>query len=312
MTDDGDDDSNVNRMTDAPARRALEGNRSIADRSTSNCSPGNRPAGIRSILTAWPTIVRPAIARPTIGRQAIARSTPARPTGAGSAGSRSTDDRQTGRRSTLLPACVRAAPRPRVEWRTRPRRALRRSGRIVPDTTHKNMTDDITTPPPSSAARPLPSFGPLRWIVRHWRGDYSLGIAFWLNQSPIYALRTICSQVLMTRVFERLGEGQGPGDNDAIASALAAVPPVVLADVALSLLNVWWVVGVWRAARRHIARTGRRFWARAAQVTAALVAARIAYSIVVIPHSIETLQLLVIDPGRLLTDPVGTLKNWLF
>ncbi|AJY40257.1 hypothetical protein I6G56_21600 [Burkholderia humptydooensis] len=120
------------------------------------------------------------------------------------------------------------------------------------------MTDDITTPPPSSAARPLPSFGPLRWIVRHWRGGYSL------------------------------------------------------ADVALSLLNVWWIVGVWRAARQHIARTGRRFWARAAQMTVALVAARIVYSIVAIPHSIETLQFFVINPGSLFTDPVGTPRNWLF
>ncbi|MCW0057351.1 hypothetical protein OIV38_16235, partial [Burkholderia pseudomallei] len=108
------------------------------------------------------------------------------------------------------------------------------------------MTDDITTPSP--APRPLPSFGPLRWIVRHWRGGYSLAVSFWLNQAPIYALRTICSQVLMTRVFELLDPGQGPGDNDALANALAAVPPVVLADAALSLLNVWWIVGVWRAA----------------------------------------------------------------
>lgn len=143
------------------------------------------------------------------------------------------------------------------------------------------MTDDITTPSP--APRPLPGFGPLRWIVRHWRGGYSLAVSFWLNQAPIYALRTICSQVLMTRVFELLDPGQGPGDNDALANALAAVPPVVLADAALSLLNVWWIVGVWHAASRHIAATGRRFWARAAQVMVALAAVRIVYGIAVIP-----------------------------
>ncbi|MET5013248.1 hypothetical protein AAHH80_40150, partial [Burkholderia pseudomallei] len=55
------------------------------------------------------------------------------------------------------------AARSSVEWLARPRRALRRSGRIVRDTTHKNKTDDITTPSP--APRPQPSFGPLRWIV---------------------------------------------------------------------------------------------------------------------------------------------------
>lgn len=44
----------------------------------------------------------------------------------------------------------------------------------------------------------------------------------------------------------------------------------------------------------------------------ALAAARIVYGIAVIPHSIESLQLLVIHPGSLLTDPVGTLRNWLF
>nr|WP_230479334.1 hypothetical protein [Burkholderia humptydooensis] len=47
-------------------------------------------------------------------------------------------------------------------------------------------------------------------------------------------------------------------------------------------------------------------------MTVALVAARIVYSIVAIPHSIETLQFLVINPGSLFTDPVGTLRNWLF
>ncbi|AHI68123.1 hypothetical protein NX868_29390 [Burkholderia thailandensis] len=174
------------------------------------------------------------------------------------------------------------------------------------------MTDDITTPAPSSAARPLPSFGPLRWIVRHWRGGYSLAVSFWLNPVPVSVLRTVCSEVLMTRVFELLDHGQGPGDNDAIASAIAAVPAVVLADAALSLLNVWWIVGVWRAAERHIALTGRRFWARAAQLAVALVAAHIVYKLAIIPHSIESLQLFIVHPMSIFTDPAGALKSWLF
>nr|WP_243435700.1 hypothetical protein [Burkholderia pseudomallei] len=248
---------------------------------------------------------RSATAHPSIARPASRRSMRATPMSARAAAIRPTLAEPNAGRGR-----ARCAARCSVEWRARPRRALRRSGRIVRDTTHKNMTDDITTPSP--APRPLPSFGPLRWIVRHWRGGYSLAVSFWLNQAPIYALRTICSQVLMTRVFELLDPGQGPGDNDALANALAAVPPVVLADAALSLLNVWWIVGVWHAASRHIAATGRRFWARAAQVMVALAAVRIVYGIAVIPHSIESLQLLVIHPGSLLTDPVGTLRNWLF
>ncbi|AJX34293.1 hypothetical protein [Burkholderia oklahomensis] len=171
------------------------------------------------------------------------------------------------------------------------------------------MTDDITTT--SSAARPLPGFGPLRWIVRHWRGDYSLAVSFWLNQAPIYALRMICSEVLLNRAFSALDQAQAPGDNEAIAHALASIPVAVFADAALSLLNIWWIVGVWRAAARHIDRTGRRFWARAAQVVMVLAAMRIVYGIASIPRTIETFQLLILNPMSLLTNPIDVLTRLL-
>ncbi|KVD83371.1 hypothetical protein WS62_01610 [Burkholderia sp. ABCPW 14] len=169
------------------------------------------------------------------------------------------------------------------------------------------MTDDITTP--SSATRPVPGFGPLRWIVRHWRGDYSLSVSFWLNPLPLSALRTIGSHFLISRAFSALA--QGPG-GDSLAHAMAAIPTAVFADAALSLLNIWWIAGVWRAAARHIDHTGRRFWARAAQVVAALAAVKIVYGIAIIAHTIETLQLLLVNPMSAFTDPIGALTKLLF
>lgn len=91
------------------------------------------------------------------------------------------------------------------------------------------------------------------YVVRHWRGQLSLPISYWVN----YAFLTT---------------GTGGALNVAYAVGLGASSPFV----ALALLGacvaayVWSVVGVWRSANNHIKRTGRYGWATTTQTIIAV------------------------------------------
>ena len=108
----------------------------------------------------------------------------------------------------------------------------------------------------------LANLGPYRpgpgrsYVVRHWRGDLSLAKSFWLN----WILSTLTILILF------------------LCSALVLISHNVLAFgigmlvawLSGAIINVWWLVGVWRSAGKHKARGGRRFWAGTARVIVAL------------------------------------------
>jgi hypothetical protein len=115
-----------------------------------------------------------------------------------------------------------------------------------------------------SPLRELPRFWLLRWIARHWRGGYSLGVSYWLNDLPRWGILVVLAVLLLAQ----------PVTTHRLEFWLIAVIELLL------LGYVWVVVGVWRSADRHIRETGRRFWARCAQASMVLSAVGTTYSFV--------------------------------
>lgn len=108
----------------------------------------------------------------------------------------------------------------------------------------------------SSAPAPLPTPRKSRfhdsWIARHWRGDLSLGISFWVNGTLVGLLLSFLDH-LTTPLAEE-------GDPSATLAYLAAFYLVFI------IVQLWRIIGIWRSAQKHVSRGGRPFWAIAAQI----------------------------------------------
>lgn len=108
------------------------------------------------------------------------------------------------------------------------------------------MTSDA-----SEAAAPLQKRA--NYLVRHWRGDLSLPLSYWVN-GWLATLAGIAAGFAV-RLFVH------PTDSVAAwALAMIAAWIFVIGSAA------WQVVGVWRSAGKHKARGGSGFWAGAARL----------------------------------------------
>lgn len=92
----------------------------------------------------------------------------------------------------------------------------------------------------------------MRYLTRHWRGELSLGISFWLNG--------LCLLVAFAAVVNAAAPHANrlPGAYNAAIFAAGIM-------LASTLLVLWQTIGIWRAASRHRATTRRRFWSGSAQ-----------------------------------------------
>jgi hypothetical protein len=92
------------------------------------------------------------------------------------------------------------------------------------------------------------------WFQSHWRGDTSLGIAYWLNG-------ILLGTLLPTLVLF------GYAQLDPFSRSLRASAIVVLILTILKFgIWIWVIVGIFRSANRHTSRGGSLFWANAARV----------------------------------------------
>ena len=109
----------------------------------------------------------------------------------------------------------------------------------------------------ASSAPPSPSLTSSNYFVRHWRGELSLGISYWLtgNLATIATLAVIAAVNLMEE-----------GTYSLRAISFASIG-VLLFSVAAT---VWSIVGIWRSASHHVARGGSSGWANAARVMVVL------------------------------------------
>jgi hypothetical protein len=90
------------------------------------------------------------------------------------------------------------------------------------------------------------------YIGRHWRGELSLPVSYFINGF----LGTIAATAIVFAISATLSEGYAPWPG-----FLAVVG---IWGVAL-LVSVWQMVGIWRSADNHPNRGGRAFWAGVAK-----------------------------------------------
>jgi len=86
----------------------------------------------------------------------------------------------------------------------------------------------------------------MSYIVKHWRGELSLAVAFWVN----------C--VLLTAVLF-VPWGLGISQSFRLRPDLFAALSIGL-GIALVPVYVWQLVGVFRSARKQKISTGRKFF----------------------------------------------------
>lgn len=116
-----------------------------------------------------------------------------------------------------------------------------------------NPYEDEESPAPAPLPTPRKSRFHDSWIARHWRGDLSLGISFWVNGTLVGLLLSFLDH-LTTPLAEK-------GDPSVALAYLAAFYLVFI------IVQLWRIIGIWRSAQKHVSRGGRSFWAIAAQIT---------------------------------------------
>ncbi|HLB96045.1 MAG TPA: hypothetical protein VJK90_00215, partial [Acetobacteraceae bacterium] len=104
---------------------------------------------------------------------------------------------------------------------------------------------DIAAPPPPTRTR--------NYLLRHWRGECSLAISYWVN--GWLAVIPIAMVAVLAGVAMRES-----GQPWLYLAGLLLIWSVVILTV------IWQSVGTWRSATRTKLLRGRRFWPVAAQV----------------------------------------------
>ncbi|GKQ56086.1 RDD family protein [Bradyrhizobium sp. Ce-3] len=121
---------------------------------------------------------------------------------------------------------------------------------------------------PASSSIVLPPPLPRRanYLVRHWRGELSLPVSYWVNGTVLGAGLGVVIGVLGHVLNERGSE-----------YLVLWLVSVIAIWASIVLLRIWVTVGVWRAAS-HYQASGKSFWGGAAKVVTTLGVAYVAYS----------------------------------
>lgn len=107
------------------------------------------------------------------------------------------------------------------------------------------------------------------FIAKHWRGEYSLGVAYWLFGFLIAIFIAVLSFVV--------GElGNSPNLGGRAYGFLILIYYAVVV-----IVSVWQIVGVIRSASAHSSRGGKQFWAAVAMFMVCLGAFRLFASFIV-------------------------------
>lgn len=96
------------------------------------------------------------------------------------------------------------------------------------------------------------------YLVRHWRGELSLPVSYWINGGVLVG---IVSMALYAAVNE-----MGNGSYSLRAISFASIGILLFSVTAW----LWSIVGIWRSADHHVARGGTYGWASAARVMVVL------------------------------------------
>ena len=106
------------------------------------------------------------------------------------------------------------------------------------------------------------------YFVRHWRGELSLPVSYWINFVILSAVGVgLIVALTESGLFAPLG---------ATGTGIYILARFLL----LTLISIWSVVGVLRSASHHTERGGKRGWAQVAQVLACLGLIRFALTLI--------------------------------
>ena len=84
-------------------------------------------------------------------------------------------------------------------------------------------------------------------MARHWRGEYGLGVSYWINTVAVGAALDTATRALESIFPGVLG--------DRFAVFLASYLAIML------VVGTWQMVGLWRSACRHVNLGGKLVWA---------------------------------------------------
>jgi hypothetical protein len=96
------------------------------------------------------------------------------------------------------------------------------------------------------------------FLVKHWRGDYSLGFSYWVIGSLL--------TVIVVAITTAIGSSSGLRELGPRASGTA----ILVFYGFVVALTLWQLVGIWRSADKHSQRGGKAFWAGLAKVMVVL------------------------------------------
>ena len=113
------------------------------------------------------------------------------------------------------------------------------------------VTDSIQKPGQPQTHEP-------NFLVKHWRGDYSLGFSYWVIGSLL--------TVIVVAITTAIGSSNGLRELGPRASGAA----ILVFYCFVVTLTLWQLVGIWRSADKHSQRGGKAFWAGLAKVMVVL------------------------------------------
>lgn len=137
----------------------------------------------------------------------------------------------------FLPFLINSVAVARVWFRVREQR------RLTPAASVYQEPEAVSTYEPEDPAR--------NYFVRHWRGQLTLPVAYWVNNWGV----TLLAWGLIFAANELLAD----------VSLRMQSAAVLALCVLLLIVACWSTIGVWRSAGNHTARGGARIWGSAAQ-----------------------------------------------
>ncbi len=93
----------------------------------------------------------------------------------------------------------------------------------------------------------------MNYIRKHWRGELSLSVSFWVN---VFLLN------IAILLFENLLTQNTIIEHPQVDARVT----LIFISIALLVVYPWQLIGLWRSCNHHVEKTGKGYWARSAQV----------------------------------------------
>ena len=138
---------------------------------------------------------------------------------------------------------------------------------------------------------------PRNYLVRHWRGEFSLAHAFWINE---VLLSLACLLATSPLYFMLVRNPPSP------TGLLLMGVPFMAGALAVTL---WQGVGVWRSARYHRQRGGKSRWVTVVRILVIVGAVQTAYSLFDVVPAFKAALRLAMDPNALPTYRITALGD---